>query len=324
MTLTRQEALPLKKTKKSRLKRPKKQYSVDQCALYGLKGLGQLRDVLLWEGSQRKLEQLPYKRSSYRVWTEEGREIQSAEHELRFLHYRIATLLRRIKPPIYRHSGIRGRSYITNGAAHAIDEATLKLDISSYFTSTTFQHVYRFFRDHLSWSDDVAVVLAKICCFRDKHLPTGGVHSEDLAFHAHKPLFDKLNARAKRAGGVFTVYVDDLALSFSGASDSDLRWASRAISGHGLRMNHRKSRLLPKKAEKVMTGVKINGVHVSAPNRNHLKLREGFEALSIAPKELKPTAARRLQGRYDQIAQIDRRFKEAAGGNRKRLRPLLS
>lgn len=314
----------MKRKNKSRLEKPKKQYPDHQSALFGLKGLGQLREALLWNASQGKLERVAGKPSSYKVWiNSEGREVQEAIGELRKLHVRIATLLRRIEPPRYRHSGVRGRSYITNGAEHAIEKPSLKLDIQKYFPSTTFKFVYTLFRESLQCAEDVAVLLARICCFRDTHLPTGGVHSEVVAFYAHKPLFDRLAQRAAERGGVFTVYIDDMMMTFDRASASDLRWVENETTRHGLILHPRKSRVVRKREAKTITGVRILGREIRAPQRNHQKLHMHFQALELANQEGKETVARRLLGQIDQIAQIDERFHNKAKGNRARLSPLL-
>lgn len=314
----------MEKKKKSRLEKPKKQYAKDQCALYGLKGLGQLRKVLEWHASQRRLERVPEKKSSYKVWrNSKGRDVQEAIGELRALHVRIATLLRRISPPDYRHSGVRGRSYITNASEHAVGQPSIKIDIKAFYPSTTFHHVYAMFRGYLECADDVALLLAKICCFRETHLPTGGVHSEVTAFFSHKALFDRIANRAVQFGGRFTVYVDDLVMTFDKASASDLSWAANEIKKHGLILHPDKSRVIGRRERKTITGVTIAGEVTLAPQKNHLNVLSSFRSLSELRGIKDAGAARRLIGQLDQIAQIDPRFKSRAKGNRIRLKNQL-
>ena len=47
-----------------------------------------------------------------------SREIQGPKRRLQWLHARIHTLLSRVEVPEYLHSAVRGRSYISNAAAH--------------------------------------------------------------------------------------------------------------------------------------------------------------------------------------------------------------
>ena len=114
-----------KKLKRKRLEKPKKEYRLDQCALYKLRGKGQLLDRLGWEGSFDDLMALATAPGAYRQWSDGDRKIQEATEGLRKVHVRIATLLRRIAPPDYRHSGVRGRSFLTNAAVHVDLEPSL-------------------------------------------------------------------------------------------------------------------------------------------------------------------------------------------------------
>jgi hypothetical protein len=141
-----------KRKKPPRLETPKKQYTLHDCALYGIRGIGQLIHLLHWEGSRQELEDLPTAPGSYKAWrNDKGRLIQAVNlketngWQLRMIQARIAVLLRRVMPPEYRHSGVRGRSFITNAQQHLQDDPSIKLDIKSFYPTTTFQHVRRFF-----------------------------------------------------------------------------------------------------------------------------------------------------------------------------------
>lgn len=311
--------------KKSRLEKPKKQYPIDQCALFGIKGVGQLVKILNWPKSLGKLERLPYKKSSYRTWSNEsGRWIEEPVGMLRDVQMRIATLLRRIEPPDYRQSGVRGRSYITNARKHTKPNPSVKLDISAFYPSTTSRHVYELFSETLKCSSDVAMILARLCCFEDDHLPTGGVHSEVVAFYAHKAIFDQLNARAQVRGGAFSVYVDDMMLTYDKVSSTDLRCASRLIEGHGLKVNAEKSRVIRKRDDKVITGVRISGGRVHGTQKAHGLVLQKFIQLDSATEANRRATAQSLLGHLDQIAQIDKRYEQKAKGNRIRLEPILN
>lgn len=89
-----------KRKRPPRLERPRKQYALDQCGLYGVRGIGQLIHTLNWKGSRQELEGLSAAPGSYKVWkNEKGRNLQSAQPELRRVQARIAVLLRRVLPP---------------------------------------------------------------------------------------------------------------------------------------------------------------------------------------------------------------------------------
>lgn len=265
--------------------------------------------------------------SAYKVWQgPKARWVQEAAPELRAVQARIAVLLRRVTPPDYRHSGVRGRSFLTNASAHQADDPSIKIDIKSFYPSVTFNQVRNFFKKDMKCSGDVAYLLASISCYKQRHLPTGGVHSEVLAFYCFKGCLDKLKRRAEARGGVMTVYVDDIMVTMPEASDGDLRWAKRLLSEHGMILNRTKSRIIPKGRAKVITGVLIHRGRLAAPPKQHLAIRDGFANL----RDLKSTnteassAARSLLGHLDHVAQIDPRFRSRATGNRHRLQRTLA
>ena len=320
---------PKKKRVNQKLERPKKQYAVDECALYGIRGLGKLASILYWRGRPADLERFADRPKSYRVWREDGREIQEPIDDLRTIHARIATLLRRIQPPDFRHSGVRKRSFLTNAQQHLIDEPSIKVDVRKFYPSTSFDHVRRFFKNDLRCAGDVAIVLAKLCCYRKHqghvgHLPTGGVQSEVLGFYCHKKVFDALHARTKARGGTMSVYVDDIMATMPNASLTDLEWVRRLFSRAGIEMHRGKSKVIPKKALKLITGVVIQNGKTYATGAQHRKTKELAAALTVTTDSgAKAEIARSLVGHLDHIAQIDERFKARATGSRGRLASLV-
>jgi RNA-directed DNA polymerase len=58
-----------------------------------------------------------------------GRIIEEPKARLKLIHQRFGRLLAQIETPDYLHSGVKGRSYITNANAHTADKPCIKLDI---------------------------------------------------------------------------------------------------------------------------------------------------------------------------------------------------
>lgn len=301
---------------------PKKQYAIDQCALYAIKGKGQLKDRIGCTAEQ--LIAAASSPGAHKVWEENGRVVQAASPELRKIHARIATLLRRVQPPEYRHSGVRKRSFLTNARAHSAVQPSLKLDVSKFYPSTTAQHVRKFFLRVMKCSADIAEILTMVCCYHGRHLPTGGVHSEVLAFYCHKAMLDALHARVLARGGVMTVYVDDIVITMPTACQTDLEWAKRLMERANLTMHSRKSRVIPAKKEKLITGVRIHKGKITAPAGQHRKVKELYESIARAPDGAEPIGEiRSLQGHLDHIAQIDPTYVPRAVGNRARYKTKL-
>jgi len=311
--------------KPPKLENPRKQYALDQCALFGVNGFGQLLQTLGWAGTRVELEALPNAKGSYSEFkNEEGRWVQSAGKELRAVHFRIATLMRRVLPPEYRQSGVRGRSFLTNAQQHTCVEPSIKLDIKKFYPTTTFQHVLNMFAHDMRCSGDVAFLLAKLCCFKQRHLPTGGVHSEVLAFYCHKNSFDQLLDRATARGGVMTVYVDDIMITMPEASLTDLEWARRLFANQGVKLHPGKCKVIPAGTTKTITGVQIRNGEISAPAKQHRMIKERFDQLRESTDEAeRATLARSLIGHLDHVAQIQPAFASRAKGNRARLKALV-
>ena len=320
-----------KRKRPPRLETPKKQYTLHDCALYGIRGIGQLIHLLRWEGSRQELEDLPTAPGSYKAWrNDKGRLIQAVNlketngWQLRMIQARIAVLLRRVMPPEYRHSGVRGRSFITNAQQHLQDVPSIKLDIKSFYPTTTFQHVRRFFVETMGCAGDVGFLLAKLCCYQQRHLPTGGVHSEVVAFYCHRQSFNQLWERVKGRGGKMSVYVDDIMLTMPGASLTDLEWARRLFARQKVKIHPGKSKVLPKRSVKVITGVEIRRGKAGAPKAQHRLIKQRFDEIRAAASATKKAdAVKSLLGHLDHVAQIEPRFASRARGTRARFKAMM-
>ena len=314
----------VKRKNRCKLETPRKQYSPNQCGLFAIRGRQQLLDRLRWKGTFDELRLLARNTENYQCWTDEGRAIQAPTEDLKHIHTRIATLLRRILPPTYRQSGVRGRSFLTNAQAHASPSPSVRLDIRRFYPSTTFQNVFRFFTEDMRCARDIAHLLADLCCFRRRHLPTGGRHSEVLAFFCHKKIFDALQERATARGGLMTIYVDDIVLTMPDASLTDLEWCRRLFKRHGLEIHPGKSRVFGTNEPKTVTGVTIDRGTLRATRRQHRMVRKRSMELKVETDTVKAAIiARRLIGHLDHIAQIEPGIKSKAVGNRNRLMPIL-
>ena len=117
-------------------------------------------------------------------------------------------------------------------------------------------------------------------------------------------MFDDIEGLAKAHGLKMTSYVDDVALSGPGASKKIRYEVRHIIALNGLKSH--KVRYYRAGGPKVVTGVVINKGRLCLPNRRHLLIKEGYEALLKAetPKE-KFDKARDLSSRVHEAAQID-------------------
>jgi hypothetical protein len=234
------------------------------------------------------------------------RQIQEPKRQLQWIHGRIHSLLSRVKAPDYLHSTVRGRSYISNAAAHDLSMPVIKIDVKKFFLSITRAAIFNFFEGPLKCRRDVAGLLADVLTF-DAHLPTGSAASPIIAFYAFKPMFDEISQLAATCGITMTCYVDDMALSGLRATKGTLFEIRKIISRHGLQSH--KAHVFCASQPKVITGVCNTPTGPRVPNKLHLKIKMGFESLSTAttPKA-KGKVLRPLLGRLEAAGQIESQF----------------
>jgi hypothetical protein len=159
----------------ARLDHPGLTYAAATSPFYRLNSRRHLAALLNWHGSPADLERFIARTDNYRqfpITDRKGKErpVQVPKEALQALHQRVANLLLRITVPAYLQSGRRGFSFITNGRQHTNGMPGLKLDIKSFYPSTTWHHVYRFFAYDMRCVDDVAGALATLCTF-NRQLP---------------------------------------------------------------------------------------------------------------------------------------------------------
>lgn len=236
------------------------------------------------------------------------RAVQMPCRELYPVHVRMFKLLRRIDLPDYLHSGVIGRSYITNAKAHLRTKKTYTVDIKKFYESVRRSMVYAFFRDTLKCSEDVAGILANISTC-DGHIPTGSSLSQLLAYMACKNMFDELHAASTEAGIVMTCYVDDL--TFSGETVTRA-WVygtiKPIISKYGLKSH--KDKFFGAGKPKEITGVIVNSNVVKVCNRHHRSIYNLMQNIPEADDTINLNKIYdELIGRLSSAAQIDDVFK---------------
>jgi hypothetical protein len=238
------------------------------------------------------------------------RAIQEPKRQLQRLHARIHTLLSRVEVPEYLHSAVRGRSYISNAAAHDPAMPAIKIDVKKFFPSVTRAAIFNFFEGPLKCRRDVAGLLADLLTF-GAHLPTGSAASPIIAFYAFQPMFSEIELLAKAYSLKMTCYVDDMTLSGPRAIKRTLFEVRKIIARYGLKSH--KGHVFAALQPKVVTGVCITPAGPRVPNKLHLKIKDGFDALSAArTPSARDEALRPLLGRLEAAGQIDRGFRARA------------
>jgi RNA-directed DNA polymerase len=299
-------------------KKPRTDLSLSDCWLYAIDSPADLARRLSTPGHKLKVTDLSFfarDAGNYRLFSivdEKGkaRPIQWPKRRLQIIHTRIHKLLSRVAVPKYLHSAVRGKSYVSNAAAHDPKMPTIKIDVKKFFPSVSRVVIFNFFAGPLKCRRDVAGLLADILTF-DTHLPTGSAASPIIAYYSFKPMFDEIARFAESLGLTMTCYVDDMALSGLRANKSVLYAIKGIIALYGLKSH--KAHAFSGSQPKVVTGVCNTTAGSRVPNKLHLKIKNGFDALAKAQNSVEQDKVLRpLLGRLEAAAQIDPAFKARA------------
>lgn len=205
------------------------------CKLYGIKRKRDIR-VLLKINSKKNISQICNLYKPYIANKGKKRLIEPIDlKELKSIQKRIQILLKDIKYDENIFSGIPGKSYIDNGLYHLESKYVVALDINKFFPNISREKVYKFFKNKLMNSSDVAEILTDLCTvnlekisnldnnvldyLKDnkihqmKHIPTGSSISCIMSYLSNIDMFNEISNVAKISGCKVSIYVDDVVIS---------------------------------------------------------------------------------------------------------------
>lgn len=306
-----------KKKHRLKLDTNNKAYGIEDSVFFKLKSKKKLAGIL--RSSVGELKQLSNDANYNRYEEKSSGKPRNIEHptgRLEVVHTRIASLLCRIEQPYYVHSGIKGRSYLSNARMHVGSHPVLVTDLKSFFQNTKKQSAFYFFYNVLECSPDVAEILSNLCTC-DNHIPTGSRISMPLAFWSNALMFKKLAALSELNNITMTVFVDDLTFSGHKVTRQFKQRVRKIISEHSHAMHSLKTRLYLATDTKIITGVAVTSEGINVANRHHRSIYEDMEQwIAIRDSkellQLKGQLTRRLLGKLNSQAQIDCRFKDKA------------
>jgi len=302
-----------KRNQKLKIDTQKKSYSVSDSALFHITSKKKLSQILLTGADQLKGLASD---DNYHLFTDNSsdkpREIENPSYELDKVQTRIASLICRIKQPDYMHSGIKGRSHVSNAQEHVGQHSVLTTDVKSFFPSTTKKMVFKFFRKKMKCPPDVSEILSNLCTYSG-HIPTGSRISMPLAFWANEPMFSDLHKISSLYTIKMTVFVDDVTFSGNRIDALFVRKVEKIMASYGHKMHPDKTRLYGPSEVKVITGVAVSDMGIHVTNQQHLNINQDMLQWLITKdvfqiKELNE----RLLGRISSQSLIDARFADKA------------
>lgn len=292
--------------------RPLKRYPLDQSPFYKLGSPSRLAKN--FGHSVLQLQRLAdHGDENYLIFTikrgtPKERDIECPKPRLERIHSRAFTLLQRIQPPDFLHSGTRGRSYISNAQAHINAHPLIKLDIKRFFPSTAAQKLFHCLTTTFQMAPDAAGLLTRLLTVKN-HVPTGSCVSQVIAFYANYGMFEEIATLCAARGLTLTVYVDDLTVSGPGADQELIRKIGSIITKHGLA--YHKVRAIGADEPKVVTGVVVTAAGIKVQNRKRRMMHE--ELLELRQNSNDPAIydlCCRLLGRVMESHNVEPAFAE--------------
>lgn len=259
-----------------------------------------------------------YLSQKYNVYIDHtGRIIESPAEDLKKIQAKIKNHLSYIQVPDYVFSGIKKRSYYDNAGMHKGNPYVFKIDLTAFFPSISRDVVYRFFREDLMTSPDVAEILTNLttidltlCNIKKpetveafllrkqvrttNHLISGAPTSQILSYLTNHTMFDELHELCMKYHVIMTVYVDDITFSSNHRIPYWFRDSIiNIIKKNQYRLSKAKVKLYSKNYPKLITGVVI-GPKGNIIIRNSLRYKIKMEFQEI--KEHPEKSRERLQG----------------------------
>jgi len=310
----------VKRRFKPRIKSKNKSYTLKDSALYNLSTKKRLETVLGKTVSELKKLSSD---DSYRVFSleKEGkkpREIQAPKFDLDVVHTRIATLLVRVAMPDYVHSGVKGKSNITNAYVHIGDHPALTMDIKNFYPSITKKSMFHFFNGAMKAAPDVAGILAELCSYED-HIPTGSRLSMPLSYWTNSSMYSRIYSLCDHKEVSMSIFVDDL--TFSGANVNGLlkKNIEEIIECSGLAVHPEKTRFYNRETPKLITGAIVGKSGMKVRNKHHKDIYTSFSDMKLCKDDAElEIIQKQLVGRLNAAAQIDPLFKQRAVTYQKR------
>lgn len=172
--------------------------------------------------SYGKLAKLIYPSPKYTVFSipkKSGgvRVITAPKLKIKKIQYNLLGLISGYYPDAKHsvHGFVKNKSILTNAQQHLNKRFVFNIDLEDFFHSIHFGRVKGIFKSKpFEFSDDVAAVLAHICC-KNGNLPQGAPTSPIISNLACRQLDNDLMSLAKRYRATYTRYCDDITFSFT-------------------------------------------------------------------------------------------------------------
>lgn len=302
-----------------------------ECPLYGLNSKKMLKRLLRIQDSRLlKQDYIASLVSPYIDRKGKPRLIEPPHEELKAIQKRLKQMLGQIVVPNNVFSGIKGRSYADNALMHTDGglKNLFKIDLTAFFPCISRDAVYRFFREDLCCSPDVAEALTNLTTIDleksrannsdeihsflktkgvscTNHLISGAPTSQIMSYLVNHQMFDDMQRVADNNDATMTIYVDDVTFSSEKRISKDFREKIISIvRKYGYQISRPKVKKYTKLYPKLVTGVIIDSTGKPViKNSMRQKIVHEFQYLKEHPEDEK--SRQRLRGLLTAAKQVD-------------------
>ena len=271
---------------------PELETIADLRALLDIRSPAQLGFLLL---ASDRSELKPY--STFTIPKKSGgqRTIAAPNDQLRGVQQRILSeILDKLPAHDAAHGFVTGRSTLTNATPHVGKSVLIKFDLKDFFNTIDYWRVVGLFasmgydvgRLNFSSNDDdveVATTLARLCCYTERsrqsrraYTPQGAPTSPAISNLICRNLDNRLSNLAKKLGGDYTRYADDLSFSFDNTPSKGVGrfrwWVNQICQQEGFVVREDKFRVIRDSQQQRVTGIVVNE-GLSVPRRERRKFR---------------------------------------------------
>jgi retron-type reverse transcriptase len=185
------------------------------------------------------------------------------------------------------HSFLPKRSVVTNAKIHQGRRFVAKIDIENFFGSITFEHLRYLFSKHGYASNDTNMILG--FCMKENRLPQGAPTSPALSNALLIEFDEEMMSSCSHSSSFYTRYADDITISGDDRQKLSelIKLAEERLKDrYGFKLNHNKTRIIPKSQQQKVAGVVVNTL--AAPPRKRIRqIRAAFHNASLSPHDYK-------------------------------------
>jgi hypothetical protein len=234
------------------------------------------------------------------------RIIYDPKPKLKNIQSNFLKLLSRIFTPEYLFSGKKKLCHVDNAKYHIPCGYITNYDIKDFYPNCQTEYVFRFFRYKLMMSEDVAWVLTNLTTHNGS-IPIGSPCSQMLAYWSYRDMFDKIYLFSKENNFKFSLFVDDMTLSYDKyipkKYDKEIK---NILMAYGHSLKEKKTKRFSPNSHKEVTGCVISPNNIlRVPNRKRKEIIDMVHELKLMDKADQIKCISTLKGKISAARQIE-------------------